>query len=155
MPPIDRNGTLVGFNLANPGFQSTIAPGAPKGLEFVGDPGVSASVYKNNFLDFSPRVGFAWNVHGNGSTVVRGAYGLFYGFPEGLLYQRTDALQPVDLYLNIPNPPQWDSVHRLCGRRSFSPAAYYTLSVRDVQLHPAGLGRRSESGFARGLHAGV
>ena len=111
LPPIDLNGTLVGFNPANPSFQSTIAPGAPKGLEFVGDPGVTSSVYKNKYLDFSPRVGFAWNVRGNGSTVLRGAYGLFYGFPEGLLYQRTDAMQPVDLYLNIPNPPQWDSVY--------------------------------------------
>ena len=147
MPPIDRNGTLVGFNLANPGFQSTIAPGAPKGLEFVGDPGVSASVYKNNFLDFSPRVGFAWNVRGNGSTVVRGAYGLFYGFPEGLLYQRTDALQPVDLYLNIPNPPQWDSVYAgYAGgdpfpRQHITPsqvATYnFTLPVSGGVLNPA------------------
>jgi hypothetical protein len=50
-------------------------------------------------------------VLGNGKTVVRGAYGIFYGFPEGLLYQRTDAMQPVDLYLEIPNPPQWDNVY--------------------------------------------
>jgi hypothetical protein len=40
-------------------------------------------------------------VFGNSKTVVRGAYGLFYGFPEGLLYQRTDAMQPVDLYLEL------------------------------------------------------
>jgi hypothetical protein len=111
MPPIDLNGTLVGFNLANPNFQSTIAPGAPKGLMFGGDPGLSNSVFQNNFKDFSPRAGFAWNLYGNGKTVARGAYGLFYGFPEGLLYQRTDAMQPVDLYLNIPAPPQWDNIY--------------------------------------------
>jgi hypothetical protein len=109
MPPIDANGTLVGFNLASPSFQSTIAPGAPKGMWFVGDPGLSNTVFNNNFKDFAPRLGFAYNVFGNSKTVVRGAYGLFYGFPEGLLYQRTDAMQPVDLYLNINNPPQWDA----------------------------------------------
>ncbi len=109
MPPIDDNGTLVGFNLANPNFQSTIAPGAPKGLMFVGDPGTTSSIYHNNFKDFSPRAGFAYNIFGNGATVVRGAYGLFYGFPEGLLYQRTDAMQPVDLYLELFNPPVWDA----------------------------------------------
>ena len=109
MPPTDLNGTLVGFSLANPSFQSTIAPGAPKGLIFVGDSGLSNSVFNNNYKDFSPRVGFAYNVFGNGKTVVRGAYGLFYGFPEGLLYQRTDAMQPVDLYLQINNPPVWDA----------------------------------------------
>jgi hypothetical protein len=109
LPPIDDNGTLVGFDLANPSFQSTIAPNAPKGMWFVGDPGLPDSVYHNNFKDFAPRVGFAYNVSGNDKTVVRGAYGLFYGFPEGLLYQRTDAMQPVDLYLELFSPPQWDS----------------------------------------------
>lgn len=112
MPPIDDNGTLVAFNVKNPNFQSTVAPGAPKGMWFVGDPGLPKSVFKNNFKDFAPRVGFAYNVFGNGKTVVRGAYGIFYGFPEGLLYQRTDAMQPVDLFLNIPAPPHpWDDIY--------------------------------------------
>ena len=112
LPPIDQNGTLVGFNLANPNFQSTVAPGAPKGVWFVGDPGLPKAVFKNNFNDFAPRVGFAWNIFGTGTTVLRGAYGIFYGFPEGLLYQRTDAMQPVDLFLNIPAPPQrWDDIY--------------------------------------------
>lgn len=109
--PIDLNGTLVGFNLANPNFQSIIAPGAPKGLMFDGDPGTASSIFHSNYKDFAPRVGFAYNLFGNGKSVVRGAYGIFYGYPEGLLYQRTDAMQPVDLYLNIPNPPQWDNVY--------------------------------------------
>jgi hypothetical protein len=101
LPPVDRNGTLVGFQ---GGFQSKIAPGAPVGLQFVGDKGVSASIFHQNWKDLAPRVGFAYNVDGKGSTVLRGAYGIFYGFPEGLLYQRTDAMQPVDLYLNISAP---------------------------------------------------
>jgi hypothetical protein len=101
LPPIDKNQTLVGFQA---GFQSKIAPGAPLGLQFVGDRGVPESVFHPNWKDLAPRVGFAYNVNGKGSTVLRGAYGLFYGFPEGLLYQRTDAMQPIDLYLNISAP---------------------------------------------------
>jgi hypothetical protein len=111
VPAVDDNGTLVGFNLADPNFQSKVAPNAPKGMWFVGDPGLSNSVFRNNFKDFAPRVGFAYNVFGNGKTVARGAYGIFYGFPEGLLYTRTNAMQPVDLYLNILNPPQWDDIY--------------------------------------------
>jgi len=108
LPGNDLNGTLVGFE---PGVQSTVAPRAPLGLVFNGDRGVQSSIYKKNWKDFAPRIGFAWDLAGNGKQVVRGAYGIFYGFPEGLLYQRTDATQPVDLYLNIPAPPAWDNIY--------------------------------------------
>ena len=109
LPPNDLNGTLVAFKQ---GAQSTVAPGAPLGLLFNGDPGIQSSVFRNNWKDFAPRVGFAYDVAGQGRTVVRAAYGIFYGFPEGLLYQRTDAMQPVDLYLSIPAPAAaWDNIY--------------------------------------------
>ncbi len=109
LPANDLNGTLVGFKQ---GFQSKIAPGAPLGLIFNGDPGLQSSVYRKNWKDFAPRIGFAWDIAGDGKHVVRGAYGIFYGFPEGLLYQRTDAMQPIDLYLVYPAPaPTWDNIY--------------------------------------------
>lgn len=108
LPPNDLNQTLVGFV---PGARSTIAPGAPAGLLFNGDKNLQSSVFPRNWKDFAPRVGFAWDLGGNGKEVIRGAYGIFYNFPEGLLYQRTDATQPIDLYLNIPAPPAWDNVY--------------------------------------------
>ncbi|MHB1701959.1 MAG: TonB-dependent receptor [Acidobacteriaceae bacterium] len=108
LPPIDINDTLVGFQQ---GAQSTVAPGAPLGLLFQGDAGTQPSVFRKNWKDFAPRLGFAYNVGGKGTTVVRGAYGIFYGFPEGLLYQRTDGAQPINLFLNIPNPPAWDNIY--------------------------------------------
>ena len=109
LPPDDLNGTLVAFKQ---GAQSTVAPGAPLGLLFNGDPGIQSSVFQKNWKDFAPRVGFAYDVAGQGRTVVRAAYGIFYGFPEGLLYQRTDAMQPVDLYLSIPAPAApWDNIY--------------------------------------------
>jgi hypothetical protein len=109
LPPTDLNDTLVGFQA---GQQSTIAPGAPLGLIFKGDTGLQSSVFRRNWKDFAPRVGFAWNIGGRGVEVLRAGYGIFYGFPEGLLYQRTDAMQPVDLYLSYPAPaPAWDDIY--------------------------------------------
>ena len=101
LPPVDLNNSLAAFV---PGAQSTVAPNAPRGLLFPGDPGIPNSIFHQDWTAFAPRVGFAWNVRGDQKTVVRAAYGIFHSFPEGLLYQRTDATQPTDLYLSIPAP---------------------------------------------------
>ncbi|HYK22836.1 MAG TPA: carboxypeptidase regulatory-like domain-containing protein [Pyrinomonadaceae bacterium] len=48
-----------------------------RGLVQVGSPGLPR-LYDRDWNNFSPRLGFAWNVHGNGKTVVRAGWGLFY-----------------------------------------------------------------------------
>ncbi|HEY8228733.1 MAG TPA: TonB-dependent receptor [Pyrinomonadaceae bacterium] len=47
------------------------------GLVQVGSPGLPR-LYDRDWNNFSPRVGLAWNIHGNGKTVVRAGWGLFY-----------------------------------------------------------------------------
>jgi Carboxypeptidase regulatory-like domain/TonB dependent receptor len=47
------------------------------GLVQVGSPGL-LRLYDRDWNNFSPRLGLAWNVHGNGKTVVRAGWGLFY-----------------------------------------------------------------------------
>lgn len=108
LPPVDLNNTLVGFET---GRQSVIAPNAPSGLVFKGDPGQQDAMFRKSYKVFAPRLGFAYNVAGAGKTVIHGAYGLFYGLPAGSLYMRTVAAQPVDLYLNVINPPDWRDIY--------------------------------------------
>lgn len=45
-----------------------------------GKNGVSRTIAKNNWADFAPRLGFAYDLNGNGTRVLRGGYGIYY-FP--------------------------------------------------------------------------
>jgi outer membrane receptor protein involved in Fe transport len=48
-----------------------------RGLVQVGSPGLPR-LYDRDWNNFSPRLGFAWNLHGTGKTVLRAGWGLFY-----------------------------------------------------------------------------
>ncbi len=61
-----------------PGYQSQTFPTAPPNIAFVGDPGVERSLVGTNYHNIAPRLGFAYDVFGNGRTSVRGGFGIFY-----------------------------------------------------------------------------
>jgi hypothetical protein len=64
-----------------PNHVSDQYPNAPVGLAFEGDKGIPRGMRTSPKLNFAPRLGVAWDVFGNGRTVVRAGGGLYYAYP--------------------------------------------------------------------------
>jgi hypothetical protein len=77
-----------------PGQQSIVFPGAPTGLVFPGDAGVSRSLAPTRWTNFSPRLGIAYSpgahdgllgkiLGGSDKTSIRAGFGRFFSAIEG------------------------------------------------------------------------
>jgi len=103
MPGFDANRRRVAVDPAT----GAIAPVAAIGL-FVpnsGDPvngmrvpgtnGNPLNTYSQDPIAFAPRLGFAYDVFGNGKTALRGGFGVFYNRLDGNRVYNMSALPPV------------------------------------------------------------
>ncbi len=109
-------------NTYRAGQKSKITPGAPPGVVFPGDEGISRGLVATDKNNFAPRVGFAWDPRGDGNLSVRAAYGLFYEDYRSDIWTYPAVNQPFVIREFINNPFSLTDPYR--GRVSPFPYVY-------------------------------
>ncbi|HEX4278988.1 MAG TPA: carboxypeptidase regulatory-like domain-containing protein [Bryobacteraceae bacterium] len=103
------NGWVTHFNQANfdAGTHSTVYPNGPAGTLFPGDAGfdTGSRPNKTSWNDWAPRIGLAFDPMGDGRTVIRASWGLFYDMPHTLFYYNYSSEPPWGEAIALTNPP--------------------------------------------------
>ncbi|HXI31019.1 MAG TPA: carboxypeptidase regulatory-like domain-containing protein, partial [Vicinamibacterales bacterium] len=102
------NGAIYNFSLDGfrAGQRSSVFTNAPPGFTYPGD-----SSFPNGFAgmnrrwtDLAPRVGVAWDPHGDGRMSLRSSYGVSYDFVNGQYHLNTAIAPPWGSDVRIQSP---------------------------------------------------
>jgi hypothetical protein len=121
-----RNGAIYNFSADRflRGVRTTQYTNAPPGFIYPGDADFvndNAGI-KDRWLQFSPRVGFAWDVSGDGRTSIRTGYSLAYDFVNAQFHLNTSVAPPFNAEARVTNPAGGlDDPWRGTGNEAFFP----------------------------------
>ena len=107
---LNPDGTI---NPASPGLGTSPNPilaGVPLYLNGIGIPGqdgVPKGLVNNHWLNFGPRLGFAYDLTGSGKMVVRGGFGIMYERIQGNDMYNAGPNIPFSFQLNTPGPVEF------------------------------------------------
>ena len=133
------------------GEQSVVFPGAPAGILYPGDPGVSKTLAPISNLSFAPRVGLAWSPQAKsggflekalgapGTTSFRASFGNFYTAIDALSISVLAANAPYGTTYTSPAPPLFATpfVTAASGQNYGQPFPYTFAPLNSSRSNPA------------------